>query len=100
MRDESYFDDSRAYFAAIAESCDRLQPVIAGSGYQAGHCTTNTRHWVGSESPVPSAGQAWLPFFGTRPHPRWPCRGPFSTRNTALFPSAGRLQLHLPHRKP
>jgi len=33
---ESYFDDSQACFAAIAESYDRLQPVIAGPGYQAG----------------------------------------------------------------
>jgi hypothetical protein len=33
---ESDFDDRRAYFAAIAESYDRLQPVIAGPGYQAG----------------------------------------------------------------
>lgn len=36
MTDESYFDDSQAYFAAIAESYDRLQPVIAGPSYQAG----------------------------------------------------------------
>jgi trans-aconitate methyltransferase len=33
---EPSFDDSRAYFAAIAESYDRLQPVIAGPSYQAG----------------------------------------------------------------
>jgi tRNA (cmo5U34)-methyltransferase len=29
-------DDSRAYFAAIAQTYDRLQPVIAGPSYQAG----------------------------------------------------------------
>ncbi len=33
---ESHFDDRQAYFAAIAESYDRLQPVVAGPGYQAG----------------------------------------------------------------
>jgi len=33
---ESDFDDTQAYFAAIAESYDRLQPVVAGPGYQAG----------------------------------------------------------------
>ncbi len=33
---ESHFDRSQAYFAAIAESYDRLQPVIAGPNYQAG----------------------------------------------------------------
>lgn len=36
MTDESYFDDSQACFATTAESYDRLQPVIAGPGYQAG----------------------------------------------------------------
>jgi len=30
------FDDREAYFAAIAETYDRLQPVIAGPGYRAG----------------------------------------------------------------
>jgi ubiquinone/menaquinone biosynthesis C-methylase UbiE len=33
---ESRFDDSQDYFAAIAESYDRLQPVVAGPGYEAG----------------------------------------------------------------
>ena len=33
---ESDFDDSQAYFAAIAETYDRLQPVIAGPEYRAG----------------------------------------------------------------
>jgi trans-aconitate methyltransferase len=30
------FDDHRAYFAAVAETYDRLQPVIAGPSYPAG----------------------------------------------------------------
>ena len=33
---DTRFDDSEAYFAAIAEGYDRLQPVVAGPGYQAG----------------------------------------------------------------
>ncbi len=33
---ESDFDDGQAYFAAIAETYDRLQPVIAGPDYRAG----------------------------------------------------------------
>ena len=33
---EPSFEDNRAYFAAIAETYDRLQPVVAGPGYQAG----------------------------------------------------------------
>lgn len=33
---ESHFDETQAYFAAIAESYDRLQPVVAGPAYQAG----------------------------------------------------------------
>jgi ubiquinone/menaquinone biosynthesis C-methylase UbiE len=33
---ESRFDDSQAYFAAIAEAYDCLQPVVAGPAYQAG----------------------------------------------------------------
>jgi len=31
-----HFDDDRDYFAAIAQTYDRLQPVIAGPSYQAG----------------------------------------------------------------
>jgi len=33
---ESDVDDSQDYFAAISETYDRLQPVVAGPGYQAG----------------------------------------------------------------
>ena len=33
---ESHFDETQAYFASIAESYDRLQPVVAGPAYQAG----------------------------------------------------------------
>jgi len=44
MTREEESDGEKAYFGAVAESYDRLQPVIAGPGYQAGHCTTNTRH--------------------------------------------------------
>jgi ubiquinone/menaquinone biosynthesis C-methylase UbiE len=33
---EPCFDDSQAYFAAVAESYDRLQPVVAGPSYSAG----------------------------------------------------------------
>ncbi|UCC69226.1 MAG: hypothetical protein JSV79_04735 [Armatimonadota bacterium] len=36
MTGDTHFDADRDYFAAIADSYDRLQPIIAGPSYREG----------------------------------------------------------------